>query len=91
MPCKDFQRVCAEPGAKGEYVRLTFRPAGACRNRVVWAIRIGEGRYYRAAEDGGRWEDPSTPENVSRNELILGQGTEQPAGVCLLHGVLELI
>ncbi len=72
------------------YVRLTFRPAGAKRDRTVWAIKQGPGRYTRC--DRGGDTDLSAPEGVSRIEVILtapGEGKEVPARMNLTYALLE--
>lgn len=66
------------------YVRLTFRPHGAKRNRTVWAEKIRANTFWVVTRNGER------PES---QELVLtgGEHTERPAIMNLHYATLELV
>jgi len=81
---------CTQPA--GNYVRLTFRPAGAKRARTVWAIQVDANTFYRAAADGGLWEKETAP-GIVACELIItgGKHSTKRAGLSLPYCRLEVL
>lgn len=76
-----------------EYVRLTFKPAGAKRRRTVWAIKVTDFIYRVCDIEGTDYTEPKA--GVERYEIIvLAKGDTaviQPARMNLKYAQLEVV
>jgi hypothetical protein len=74
------------------YCRITVQLAGDPKKQTFWAIKLDDGRYLRAARDGGPYEKELG--DAVQQFLILTGGeevTEKPAGVNLHYGQMEVL
>lgn len=83
-----------------EYVRITFKPAGAKRTRTVWAyvVRRNPDRvtYREVTEDGEDTYDGGTKDGipVEQRRLIVAtppEVRERPARMNVHYAMLEVV
>jgi hypothetical protein len=83
-----------------EYVRLTYKPAGASRRRTVWAVVVRRTpervTYLQCDEEGETTRDGGTLDGkpVERTHLIIctpAEVTEKPARMNNVYAMLEVV
>jgi hypothetical protein len=83
-----------------EYVRLTFKPAGASRRVMCWAVVVKRTAtrvtYLKCDNEGETVQDGGTQDGlpVERTHMIVAtpaEVTERPARMNLKYALLEVV